>query len=153
MSVATLQDSVDSGALSGDYLDHVASLGLSRRAVRDRIRIARDFLSRHPNPVAWMGLPAIERAAELRSSGAWRPLPCYAIGTGRLRLDVELAALKQLTGLGAVVEARDPAGFATLRNAGNRLGGTSPWIERSSVSAWRWCWPGAAGWSPNSPRR
>jgi integrase len=128
MSAATLQGSVDSGALLGDYLDHVASLGLSRRAVRDRIRIARDFLSRHPNPAAWMGLPAIERDAELRSSGAW-PLLCYAIGTGRLRLDVELAAIKQLTGLAAAVEARDPDGFAALRNAGNRLGWTDSWVE------------------------
>ena len=75
-----------------------------------------------------MGLPAVDRAAELRASGA-RPLVCYAIGTGLLRLDVELAAVKHLTGLGAVVEARDPAGFTVLREAGNRLGWTSSWVE------------------------
>ena len=67
--------------------------------------------------------PPTERAAELRSSGAW-PLVCYAIGTDRIRLDVELAAVKQLTGLGRAVEARDPAGFAAMREAGNRLGWT-----------------------------
>ena len=73
-------------------------------------------------------LPAVERAAELRRAGAW-PLVCYAIGTGRIRLDVELAAVKQLTGLGRAVEARDPAGFAAVRDAGNRLGWTGSWVE------------------------
>ena len=37
--------------------------------------------------------------------------------------------VKQLTGLGHAVEMRDPAGFATMRDAGNRLGWTSSWIE------------------------
>jgi site-specific recombinase XerD len=89
-----------------------------------------------------MALPARERAAELRASGAW-PLLCYAVGTGRLRLDVELAAIKQLSGLGAAVEARDPAGFAALREAGNRLGWTCSWVETvlgeclAVVLAWR----------------
>ncbi|ETZ96784.1 phage integrase family protein [Mycobacterium kansasii 824] len=75
-----------------------------------------------------MALPAVERAGELRSSGAW-PLLCYAIGAGRLRLDVELAVIKQLTGLGAAVEMRDSAGFSAMREAGNRLGWSSSWIE------------------------
>ena len=52
-----------------------------------------------------------------------------AIGTDRLRLDVELAALKQLTGLGEAVEMRDLAGFSAMREAGNRLGWSSSWIE------------------------
>ncbi|ETZ40727.1 phage integrase family domain protein, partial [Mycobacterium avium MAV_120809_2495] len=46
-----------------------------------------------------------------------------------LRLDVELAAVKQLTGLGRAVEDRDPSGFAALRNAGIRLGWRSSWVE------------------------
>ena len=69
-----------------------------------------------------------ERAAELRSSGAW-PLVCYAIGTGRFRLDVELAAVKQLTGLGRASRPVIRAGFASMRDAGNRLGWTSSWVE------------------------
>ncbi|OOK74860.1 phage integrase family protein [Mycobacterium kansasii] len=56
-------------------------------------------------------------------------LLCYAIGAGRLRLDVELAVIKQLTGLGAAVEMRDSAGFSAMREAGNRLGWSSSWIE------------------------
>jgi len=128
MTAAAVDCGVDTDALLGDYLDYVASLGLGERAVRDRTRIAREFLSRNPNLPAWMALPAAQRAAELRSSQAW-PLVCYAIGTDRIRLDVELAAVKQLTGLGRAVEARDPAGFASMRDAGNRLGWTSSWVE------------------------
>ena len=129
MTTVTLQGGVIyADVLLGDYLDHVASLGLSGRALRDRTRIAHEFLSRNPDLAAWMALPAIERAAELRSSGAW-PLVCYAIGTDRIRLDVELAAVKQLTGLARAVEARDPAGFAAVREAGNRLGWTDSWVE------------------------
>ncbi|EUA42901.1 phage integrase family protein [Mycobacterium xenopi 3993] len=125
---ATVHCSLDAGTLLDDYLHHVAGLKLSGRAIRDRIRIARDFVSRNPDLTAWMALPARERAAELQASGAW-PLLCYAVGTGQLRLDVELAAIKQLTGLGAAVGARDPAGFMALREAGNRLGWTSSWVE------------------------
>lgn len=119
---------VDTDALLGDYLDYVAGLGLAERSVRHRTRIAREFVSRNPNLAQWMVLPAAQRAAELRSSRAW-PLVCYAIGTDRIRLDVELAAIKQLTGLGAVLEARDPVGFTAIRDAGHRLGWTSSWIE------------------------
>jgi integrase len=128
MTAPAVDCGVDIDALLRDYLDYVASLGLGERSVRDRTRIAREFLSRNPNLAEWLALPASERAAELRSSRAW-PLLCYAIGTDRVRLDVELAALKQLTGLGHAVEMRDLAGFSTMRDAGNRLGWTSSWIE------------------------
>lgn len=128
MIAATVHEPIECGTLLGGYLEHVAGLGLSSRAIRDRTAIARRFTSDHPDLAAWMGLPAIQRVAELRSTGAW-PLLCYAIGTGRTRLDVELAVVKQLSGLAAAVEARDPAGFAALRDAGNRLGWTSSWVE------------------------
>jgi integrase len=111
-----------------DYLDHVAGLGLRGRAVRDRVRIARDFLSRHPDLEVWMATPATGRVTELKRTGAW-PLVCYAIGTGRLRLDLDLAGVKHLTGLGQAVENRDPAGFAAARAAGLRLGWTPAWAE------------------------
>jgi hypothetical protein len=92
-----------------DYLDHVAGLGLRGRAMRDRVRIARDFLARHPDLEDWMAAPATVRAAELKRTGAW-PLVCYAIGAGQLRLDLDLAGIKHLTGLGQAIEDRDPAG-------------------------------------------
>lgn len=119
---------VDANMLLADYLNDVATLGLSGRAIRERSQIARDFLSRNSDLAAWMALPAVERAAELHSSGAW-PLLCYAIGADRIRLDIELAAIKQLTGLGAAMQARDPGGFAAMQEAGTRLGWTDSWVE------------------------
>jgi integrase len=110
------------------YLRHARSLGLSGRAMRDRQRIARDFLIRHPDLEAWMSTPAASRVTELKRTGAW-PLVCFAIGSGRLRLDVDLAGIKHLTGLGRAVEDRDPAGFALARAAGLQLGWTQAWVE------------------------
>jgi integrase len=111
-----------------DYLDHVAGLGLSRRAVRDRVRIARGFLARHPDLHEWMTSPATARAVELKRAGAW-PLVCYAIGAGRLRLDLGLAGVKHFSGFGQAIEDRDPGGFAAARAAGLRLGWTPAWVE------------------------
>ena len=79
----------DRGLLAS-YLAHVKALGLGDRAIRDRVRIATDFLDRHPDLQAWMGLPTAGRITELKRTGAW-PLLCYTIGTGQLRLDLELA--------------------------------------------------------------
>jgi hypothetical protein len=47
-----LHGSVDAGTLLDDYLDHVAGLKLSGRAIRERIRIARDFVSHNPDLTA-----------------------------------------------------------------------------------------------------
>jgi integrase len=128
MTATVVDCGVGTDALLDDYLEYVTGLGLGERAVRDRTRIAREFLSRNPDLAEWMVLLAAQRADELCSSRAW-PLVCYAIGTDRIRLDVELAAIKQLTGLGHAVEARDTAGFAMVREAGHRLGWTSSWVE------------------------
>jgi integrase len=110
------------------YLEHIRTLSLGGRAMRDRDRIATEFLGRHPDLSAWMTAPAASRAAELKRTGAW-PLVCYAIGTGQLWLDLDLAGIKHLTGLGRAVEDRDPAGFAAARAAGLRLGWTPAWVE------------------------
>ncbi|MFI0425277.1 tyrosine-type recombinase/integrase [Spongiactinospora sp. 9N601] len=115
-------------SLLKDYLAHIADLGLGQRAVRDRIRIAHAFLARHPDLDIWMAAPAAERHLELKRTGAW-PLICYAIGAGRLRLDLELAGIKHLTGLADAIQARDPDGFAMARQAGLRLGWTADWVE------------------------
>jgi integrase len=117
----------DQDLLAG-YAGHVRTLGLSDRAVRDRLRIARDFLNRHPGLQEWMVLPVADRVTELARTGAW-PLICHAIGIGRLRLDLELAGAKNLAGLARAVEARDPAAFAAARTAGIALGWTASWVE------------------------
>ena len=46
-AVALVDRDVETGALLDGYLTHVSGIGLRGRAVRDRIRIARDFLSRN----------------------------------------------------------------------------------------------------------
>ena len=97
-----------------------ARIGLGDQAVRDRTGIARDFTG----STQTCGVDGAARhppGSELRSTGAW-PLLCHAIGTGRTRLDLELTGVKQLSGLGSAVEARDPPGFAAARAAANRLG-------------------------------
>lgn len=117
----------DRGAHAG-YLEHVKALGLSDRAIRDRSASPQVSSPATPDLQAWMGLPAAERVSELNRTGAW-PLVCYAIGTGQLRLDLELAGAKQLTGLARVVEARDPRAFAAARAAGLALGWKPSWVE------------------------
>jgi len=111
-----------------DYLGHLHASGLSGRAVRDRVRIATDFLGRHPDLQAWMTLPVTDRASELRRTGAW-PLVCYAAAAGHVRLDAELIGAKNLAGLARAVEARDPAAFADARDAGLRLGWKTSWVD------------------------
>ncbi len=110
------------------YVEHCHRLGCSDRALRDRLRSARAFLGAHPDPSAWMALPTADRVAELRRTHAW-PLLVFLIGTGRLQLDLELAAAKNLTGLGAIVEAHQVEDFAAARAAGLRLSWTPAWVD------------------------
>src|SRR5258708_8862141 len=114
--------------LLNEYLGGLQTVGLGARAVRHRVRIARDFTGRYPDLQAWMTLPAAHRVSELKRTGAW-PLVCHAIGTGRLRLDLELAGAKNLAGLAHAVEARDPGAFAAARAAALRLGWKTSWTE------------------------
>ncbi|WP_050594279.1 hypothetical protein [Mycobacterium avium] len=72
MTTVLVGQPVGADEVVADYLDHVATLGLSGRAVRDRIRIARDFTARHRDLHAWMTLPAAERIAEIRTPGRGR---------------------------------------------------------------------------------
>ena len=111
-----------------DYLEHVKTLRPSDRALRDRLRAARAMLAAHPDLNAWMQLPLAQRLAELRRTKAW-PLVVFAIGTGRLRLDVELMTAKNLTGLGSIVAGEHPGLFAAATQAGLRLGWTPGWVQ------------------------
>jgi site-specific recombinase XerD len=127
-ALAMVDPLADPDTVLADYLEYVAGLGLSGRSVRARTLIATTFLTSHPDLRDWMTRPAAERLIELRRTGAW-PLLCHLIGRGELRLDLELAAVKNLTGLGRAVEDRDPDGFAAVRAAGLALGWTPQWIE------------------------
>ncbi len=114
--------------LRDGYLDNLSVLGLTPRAMRDRARIADAFLGHHPDLVEWMKLPALSRCEELARTGAW-PVIVYALAHNGLLLDLELIGAKNLTGIGAAIQTRDPDGFAQMRAAGNRLGWTSKWVE------------------------
>ncbi|WP_237713782.1 MULTISPECIES: hypothetical protein [Rhodococcus] len=135
MSTATTTAAAPDTVLAG-HLDHVATLGLSGRAVRGRARVAGAFLAEHLDLRDWMTRPAGDQLTELRSTGAW-PLLCHLIGGDEARLDLEFAAVKNLTGLGRAVENRDPGGFAAVRTAGPALGAapsttsTPPWLPHN----------------------
>lgn len=111
-----------------DYVDHCHALGCSNRALRDRLRAARTLLSAHPDLTEWMHSPTQDRLIALRRTKAW-PLLAFLIGTGRLRLDLELAVSKNLTGLGTIVESEHQHDFAAAREAGRRLGWTEAWVD------------------------
>ena len=70
VTAALAREPADQDLLAA-YRDDARALGLSGRAIRDRERIARDFLTRHPDLHAWMTNPAASRAAELKRTGAW----------------------------------------------------------------------------------
>src|SRR3954452_3285619 len=110
------------------YLDHCQALGCSDRALRDRLRAARGLLTAHPDLEFWMRQPVTERLVGLRRTRAWS-FVVFLIGTGRLRLDLELAVSKNLTGLGTIVESQHARDFATIRDVGLRLGWTKGWVN------------------------
>lgn len=111
-----------------DYLAHVDGLDLSPRARRDRRVAATRFLATFGDLETWMARPAAARVVDLKRSGAW-PLVVFAIASGRVRLDLELAGVKNLTGLGTAIRATDPAGFARAEAAGLALGWGQAWVD------------------------
>jgi len=119
--------SVDTGWLAA-YVEHCRALKCSDRARRDRLRAAQALTDAHPDLEEWMRLPVADRVVELRRTNAW-PLVVFLIGTRRLRLDLELAACKHLTGLGAVMESEHAEDYAVARAAALRLGWTPEWVD------------------------
>ncbi|WP_460791516.1 hypothetical protein [Nocardioides maradonensis] len=129
---ATASDRIDEHDWMSAYLAHCQRLGCSDRALRERRRCAVAFLADHPDLTEWMAQPTVDRVAELRRTRSW-PLLVFLIGSGRLRLDLELAGAKNLTGLGGIVERHHGEDFANARTAGLRLGWT-PGSTPSSAS-------------------
>jgi site-specific recombinase XerD len=117
-----------SPGLLADYLAHLEQLDLSGRARRDRRLAATRFLDVFGDLDAWMARPAAARVVDLKRSGAW-PLVVFAIARGHVRLDLELAGVKNLTGLGAAIRAADPVGFARAQGAGLQLGWGQAWVD------------------------
>ena len=110
----------------GDYIDFCHELGVSDRALRDRLRAARTFLAAHPDLDVWMARPVPARLTDLRRTAAW-PLVSWAILTGRLYADLDLLLAKDFGTLGAAAERLFPDDFAAACDAAGRLGWSANW--------------------------
>jgi len=73
--------------------------GLTDRARRDRLRLARQFLDQHPDLEAWLARPLPARLRDLDRVKAW-PLLTFAVLTGQLNVDLDLLLVKDLGGFG-----------------------------------------------------
>jgi hypothetical protein len=61
----------DDHPLIDDYARFCHRLGVTDRALRDRLRVARTFLTRHDDLQAWMSRPTRTRLADLQRIRAW----------------------------------------------------------------------------------
>lgn len=114
--------------LLGDYIAFCRDLGVSDRALRDRLRAARRFLAVHPDLTGWMRRPVPARVTDLRRTGAW-PLVGWAILTGHITADLELLLVKDFGTLGEAAERLMPVDFADAHAAADRLGWSPTWAR------------------------
>jgi site-specific recombinase XerD len=110
------------------YASFCHTLGLSDRALRDRLRLARRFLEVHPDLAAWTAWPLGARLADLARVRAW-PLVTYAILTGRLPVDLDLLVAKDLGGFGRAAEHLWAEDFTAARAAAAQLGWAPNWTD------------------------
>jgi hypothetical protein len=140
-AVARVATAADHPLMIG-YAQHCHARGVSDRALRDRLRLARRFLEVHPDLAAWMARPLPARLTDLRRIRAW-PLISFAILTGRLSADLDLLVAKDLGGFGVTAEQLFPTDYAAAYEAAGRLGWAPGWtnaVLRESlavVCAWR----------------
>lgn len=125
-----------------DYASFCHHLGVTDRALCDRLRLARAFLDRHPDLGAWLARPTRTRLADLQRIKAW-PLVSWAALTGRVRIDLDLLAAKDLGGMSATVRQLWPIEFDVLWVAARRLGWSYYW-SRSVIDQFV---PAVVAWS------
>ncbi len=111
-----------------------AELGLSDRALRDRLHVARAFLAAHSDLDAWMARPRPTRLADLRRIRAWPLLTALAC-TGAIQLDMALLLAKALGGLGVTAARVWASDFRRATAAATRLGWRPNWI-RDVIREW-----------------
>ena len=92
----------DDHGLMEDYAFFCHDLGVTDRALRDRLRLARTFLAQHPDLNVWMVRPTRTRLADLERIRAWS-LVSWAALTGRVQIDLDLLAAKDLGGMSATI--------------------------------------------------
>ncbi len=127
MSVAVARWATDEDpSLIGGYAEFCHESGVSDRALRDRLRLARSFLSEHPDLDEWMTRPTRTRLADLKRIRAWS-LVSWAALTGRIRIDLDLLTAKNLGGMSAPVRRLWPIECRQLWESADQLG-------------WSYCW-------------
>lgn len=132
----------DDHALIEDYARFCHSLGASDRALRDRLRLARQFLAEHPDLDTWMDRPTRTRLADLDRIKAWS-LVSWAALCGRLQVDLDLLAVKDLGGMSATVRRLWPEDFERLWDNARQLGWSYYW-SRSVIDQFV---PAVLAWS------
>ncbi len=137
----------DDHRLLDGYARFCDRLGLTDRALRDRLRLARLFLAEHPDLAAWMTRPTRTRLADVHRIKAW-PLLSWAALSGQVRVDVDLLAAKDLGGMSATVRKLWPQDFQRLWDTARRLGWSYYW-SRSIIDQFV---PAVLAWSQTSIR-
>lgn len=135
----------DDHSLLDGYARFCHRLGLTDRALRDRLRLARLFLAEHPELAAWMARPTRSRLADLRRVKAW-PLVSWAALSGGVHVDLDLLAAKDLGGMSATVRQLWPDDFQRLWETAQRLGWSYYW-SRSVIDQFV---PAILAWSRTS---
>lgn len=136
----------DDHPLIDQYARFCHETGITDRALRDRLRIARFFLAMHPDLQEWMSRPTRTRLADLRRIRAW-PLVSWAALRGRVRIDLDLLAAKDLGGMSATVRQLWPEEFDRLWQAACGLGWSYYW-SRSVIDQFV---PAVVAWSATPP--
>lgn len=113
-------------SLIGGYAGFCHESGISDRVLRDRLRLARAFLAEHPDLDEWMTRPTRARLTDLKRIRAWS-LVSWAALDGRIRIDLDLLAAKNLGGMSATVRRLWPIEFRRLWESADLLG-------------WSYCW-------------
>jgi integrase len=109
-----------------EYACFCHALGVTDRALRDRLRLARTFLEQHPDLKAWLAKPTPTRLADLKEIKAWS-LVSWAGLTGRVRIDLDLLAAKDLGGMSATIRQLWPIEFDQLWETARRLRWSYNW--------------------------
>ncbi len=132
----------DDHQLIEDYAFFCHEMGVSDRVLRERLRMAREFLAVHEDLGAWMSRPTRTCLPDLRRIRAW-PLVSWAALCGRVTMHLDLLAAKDVGSMSATVRRRWPTEFNKLWATATRLGWSYYW-SRSVIDQFV---PGVVAWS------
>ena len=143
MTAATARWATDADhPLIEDYACFCHELGITDRALRDRLGQARTFLGQHGDLDAWLARPTRTRLADLQRVKAWSFVSWAAL-TGRVRIDLDLLAAKDLGGMSATVRQLWPQEYERMGEVARRLGWSYHW-SRSVIDQFV---PAVVAWS------